>query len=207
VKRALAFAVALVAVGAAVLLLLLAVDVRRYERALADDDAVFRVDPARLDLWEPPQIVPFGLARGLLGVGEQVAYRRAVRLFALARPRVNIFEATPTMQAYRSHAAVALWRRAQSDSAAWRRSRALNMLGILDLIAVGSDEPLQRMRALVRATASFRRALAADERDADEAKFNLEVALRLIDRVRLNNPTLKGLGGSSTHAPEVGTGY
>jgi len=66
---------------------------------------------------------------------------------------------------------------------------------------------VERMRALVRATASFRRALAADERDADEAKFNLEVALRLVDRVRLNNPTLKGLGGSSTHAPEVGTGY
>jgi hypothetical protein len=65
---------------------------------------------------------------------------------------------------------------------------------------------VQRMRALVRATSAFRRAIAADERNAD-AKFNLEVALRLIDRVRLNNPTLKGLGGSATHADETGTGY
>jgi hypothetical protein len=80
------------------------------------------------------------------------------------------------------------------------------MLGILDLISVGSDEPVQRMRALVRATASFRRAIAADERNAD-AKFNLEVALRLIDRVKTNNPTLKGLGGAATHTDESGTGY
>jgi hypothetical protein len=202
----LALAGAAVAVAFAVLLLLLAVDVRRYERALVDDDSVFRVDPVRQDLWQPSQLVPLGTARRLLGVGDQIEYRRAVRLFALGRPRVNAFEASPEMQRHRAEAAVELWRVAQDDPQSLRRSRALNMLGVLDLVSVGSDEPVERMRALVRATSSFRRAIAADERNA-EAKFNLEVALRLIDEVRLNNPTLKGLGGAATHVDETGTGY
>jgi hypothetical protein len=205
-RRVLALAGALVAVGLATLLLLLVVDIRRYERALVDDDSVFRVDPERGDLWKPSQLLPFAPARRLLGVDDQIEYRRAVRLFALSRPRVNIFEATPEMQRYRGEAAVELWRVAQSDPWSLSRSRALNMLGILDLISVGSDEPVQRMRALVRATASFRRAITADERNAD-AKFNLEVALRLIDRVKTNNPTLRGLGGAATHTDESGTGY
>ncbi len=205
-NRPLAFAGALVAVGASVLLLLLAVDVRRYERALADDDVAFRFDPAYKSLWEPPQIVPFGVARGLLGVGEQVAYRRAVRLFALGRPRVNVLEATPSMQVYRSEAAVGLWRLAQSDHVAWRRSRELNMVGVLDVVSAGSSDPIKWLRALLRATGSFRRAIAVDEANA-EAKFNLEVALRLIATVRSTTPTLKGVGGTATESTEFGSGY
>jgi hypothetical protein len=205
-RRLLALAGALVAVAVAVLLLLLAVDVSRYERALVDDDSVFRVDPVRRDLWKPSQLVPFGVARRLIAVDDQIEYRRALRRFALGRPRVNVFEASPEIQRHRAEAAVELWRVARSDPDPVRRSRALNMLGVLDLVGVGADEPVERMRALVRATSSFRRAIVADERNA-EAKFNLEVALRLIDEVRLNNPTLRGLGGSATHADESGTGY
>jgi len=208
VKRGLALACALVAVVAAVLLLLLAVDVRRYERALADDDATFLLNPARRDLWNPPQLVPFGAARGLLGIDGEVDYRRAVRLFALGGPRVHLLEATPPMQRFRSEAAVALWRLGQSDADARRRSRELNLLGVLDLLTLGGGEPVERMRSLLRATASFRRAIAADEQSAEEAKVNLELSLRMIAAVRATNPTLKGLGGSATHRPESGgSGY
>jgi hypothetical protein len=207
-RRTLALAGAFVALGVAVVLILLAVDVRRYERALADDDATFRANPARQDLWEPPQLVPFGAARGMLGVGDQIAYRRAVRLFALGEPRVHLLETTPAMQRYRSEAAVTLWRLGQSDRVAWRRSRELNLLGVLDLLALGANEPIERMRGLLRATASFRRAIAADERGAEQAKVNLELSLRMIAAVRATNPTLKGLGGSATHRPESGgSGY
>jgi hypothetical protein len=207
-NRSLALPGALIAVGIAVLLLLLAVDVRRYERALADDDATFRANPARADLWRPPQLVPFGAARGMLGVDGQIAYRRAARLFVLGGPRVHLLEATPRMQAYRSEATVALWRLGQTDDEARRRSRELNLLGVLDLLALGHNDAVERMRGLLRATASFRRAIAADEAGAEEAKANLELALRMIAAVRATNPTLKGLGGSATHRPESGgAGY
>jgi hypothetical protein len=206
-RRPLALAVALVAVGVAVLVLLLAVDLRRYERALAADDAAFRVDPARESLWEPPQIVPFGAARGLLGVGEQVAYRKAMRLFILGRPRLNVLETTPSIQAYRSEATTALWRLARRDGVARRRSGELNMVGVLDLVSAGPSDPVAWLRALVRASGSFRRAIVADERAAEDAKFNLEVTLRLIQAVRSNSSTLKGLGGSATQTTTVGSGY
>jgi hypothetical protein len=208
VKRGLALAGAFVAVGAAVFLLLLAVDVRRYERALADDDATFRLNPARKDLWNPPQLIPFGAARGLLGIDGQVRYRRAVRLFALGEPRVHLLETTPPMQRYRSEAAVTLWRLGQSDDDARRRARELNLLGVVDLLSLGASDPVERMMSLLRASASFRRAIAADEERAEEAKVNLELSLRMIAAVRATNLTLKGLGGSATHRPESGgSGY
>ena len=207
-RRAVALVGALAAVAVAAFLLLLAVDVRHYERALADDDATFRVDPSREDLWRPRQLVPFGAARALLGVDGQIAYRRAARLFVLGQPRVHLLEATPAMQGYRSEAAVVLWRLAQTDEDPRRRSRELNLLGVLDFLSLGDADAVERMRGLLRATASFRRAIAADEEAAEEAKVNLELALRMIAEVRATNPTLRGLGGSATHRPESGgSGY
>jgi hypothetical protein len=112
------------------------------------------------------------------------------------------------MQAYRSEAALALWRLGQRDENARRRSRELNLLGVLDFLSLGDNDAVERMRALLRASASFRRAIAADEEGAEEAKVNLELALRMIAEVRATNPTLKGLGGSATHRPESGgAGY
>ena len=205
--RVLALGAAAVALAAAVVFLLLAIDVRRYDRAFADDDAAFTVDPARTDLWRPQQLVPFAAARRLLGVDDELAYRRAVRLFALGRPRVNFLLATPSLEAYRSEAAVTLWRLAQREPDVARRSRELNLVGVLDLIAAGPNDPTRWIASLTRASASFRRAIAADDSDAEDVKFNLEVALRLTATIRANTTTLKGLGGSATQTTEVGSGY
>jgi hypothetical protein len=203
----LALGAAAVALAAAAVLLLLAVDVRRYERAVADDDAAFTVDPAREDLWRPPQLVPGGAARRLLGLDDELAYRRAVRLFALGRPRVNALLASPPMQAYRSEAAIALWRLAQRDHDLARRSHELNLVGVLDFVSAGPNDPVKWVASLVRASASFRRSITADDTGAADAKFNLEVALRLAATIRANTTTLKGLGGSATESTEFGSGY
>ena len=80
------------------------------------------------------------------------------------------------------------------------------MLGVLDMISTGPSEPRRRTAALLRATGSFRSAIAADERNAD-AKFNLEVALRLLREINTDTVTLRGFGGTATQGQEFGSGY
>jgi hypothetical protein len=206
VSRALALTPALAAVAAGVVLLLLAVDVRQYERRIPDDDAVFGIELQRDDLWRPPQIVPFGVARRLLGIGDDLAYRDALRRFGLARPRRNPLLATPGLAADRSVAAVALSRLVQREVDPARRSSELNMLGILDLVALGPSDAVRRQAALLRAISSFRDAISANDRNAD-AKFNLEVALRVVAETQSQTNSLRGLGGTATQSQSTGQGY
>jgi hypothetical protein len=206
VKRVLALVAAAAAVGAAIVLLLLAIDVRREDRKLSRDDAAFRAEPTRSHLWRSPEVLPGDPARALLGVDDQIAYRNGVRLFALGRPRVNVLSATADMQTYRSVAAVQLWRLARTDPDVARRSRELNMLGILDLVSAGPADRIRRLSALVRASGSFRSAILADERNAD-AKYNLELSLRLIRTISETTHSLKGVGGAATQPRDFGSGY
>ena len=204
--RRLAFAAAGLATAAAVVLLLLALDVRAYEHRLPADDAVYRADPGRAGLWRPTQLVPFGAARGLLGIDDDLRFRRELRLFALGKPWASQTATTPVLVARRSEAQVTLVGPAEHDPVAWRRSRELNMLGVLDLVSYNPVDSIQRLRALLRASASFRSAIVADGSD-DDAKFNLEVALRLIQDVPLDARTLRGLGGTATEDQPIGEGY
>ena len=205
-RRWLALAAICLLTGAAVLLVLLAIDVRREGERLGRDDVAYRLDPTRSDLWRPAQIVPFDASRRLLGTTDQVAYRRVVQLFALSRPKIDVLRATAAMQTYRSEAAVELWSRAQHDPDASRKSRELNMLGILDLVSAGPADRVRRLAALVRASGSFRSAILADDTDAD-AKYNLELTLRLIRTVTQTTHSLKGLGGAATQSRDFGAGY
>jgi hypothetical protein len=205
-KRWLALAAVCLLSGAAVLIVLIALDVRREGNRLGRDDIAFRLDPTRGDLWRPPQLVPFDAARQLLGTADQVAYRRVVQLFALSRPKIDVLRATAAMQTYRSEAAVQLWSRAQHDPDATRKSRELNMLGVLDLVSAGPADRIRRLAAFVRASGSFRDAILADEKNAD-AKYNLELTLRLIRTVSRTTHSLKGLGGAATQSREFGAGY
>ena len=205
-KRWLALAAVGLVTGAAVLLVLLAIDVRREGNRLGRDDIAFRVDPTRGDLWRPPKLVPYNAGAKLLGVTDQVAYRRVVQLFALSRPKIDVLRATAAMQTYRSVAAVQLWSRAQHDPDAARKSRELNMLGVLDLVSSGPADRIRRLSALVRASGSFRNAILADDKNAD-AKYNLELTLRLIRTVTQTTNSLKGLGGAATQSRDFGAGY
>jgi hypothetical protein len=80
------------------------------------------------------------------------------------------------------------------------------MLGILDLVSAGPADRIRRLSALVRASGSFRSAILADEKNAD-AKYNLELTLRLIRTVTQTTHSLKGLGGAATQSREFGAGY
>jgi hypothetical protein len=59
---------------------------------------------------------------------------------------------------------------------------------------------------LLRSSLSFRDAIAADDQDPDP-KFNLEVALRLLQEEPVTGNTLRGLGGAATQNLQNGNGY
>ena len=205
-KRALGLLAAAVALAAAIVLLLLALDVRRYEHRIAADDAALAVNPARPSLWRPEQTIPFAAARRLLGVSDDLAYREALRLFLLGRPWLRSELVPLRINAYRSAAQSVLSGLVQHDRNAARRSRELNLLGVLSSVSVTPLDPARRLNGLVRAALSYRDAIITDERD-DAAKFNLEVSLRMLGFQPTVGNTLRGLGGAATKNTEFHVGY
>jgi hypothetical protein len=177
-----------VALAAAIIVLLLALDVGRWQTAFARDDVRFEAAPTRTDLWQPDEVVPFHAARHLLGVEDDLVYRRTLRSFWLARPEVNPFMQTNSDQ-LRSQALVSLAALRESRSP-HRRGQAANLLGVMGLGLATTDNQGQRLRFLQYASRAFRGALTTDPTNED-AKFNLELTLRLLKRL----PT--GTGGGS----------
>lgn len=178
-----------VALAAGVVALLLALDVGRWESTLRTDDVRFLAAPTRTDLWQPKETVPFHAARRLLGIGDDLFYRKTLRSFWLARPEVNPFMQTNSDQ-LRSQALVSLAEFIRDSRDAARRGQAANLLGVMGLGLATTDNQKQRLRFLQYASRAFRGALTADPTNED-AKFNLELTLRLLKRL----PT--GTGGGS----------
>jgi hypothetical protein len=180
-----------VALAAGVVALLLAVDVGRWQSTLSRDDVRFVAAPTRTDLWQPKEVVPFHAARRLLGLGDDLFYRKTLRSFWLARPDMNPFMQTNADQ-IRSEALVSLAQFVRQSNDPARRGQAANLLGVMGLGLATTDNQAQRLRFLQFASRAFRGALTADPTNED-AKFNLELTLRLLKRL----PT--GTGGGSAH--------
>ena len=194
--RWLSAAVAALAAGAIVLLL--ALDVGRWETTLSRGDVRFKTAPTRSDLWQANEILPFHLAKRLLAVDDDIAYRRTLRSFWLARPHANKW-AEVDLDRKRSQATVALANFIRASHNPGRKSQAANLLGIIGLGLAASDDPGQRLRFLLYASKSFRGALTYDQNNED-AKFNLELTLRLLRQ----QPTTTG--GGAAHGPGRGGG-
>ena len=69
------------ALAAAVLALLLALDVGRWQTTISRDDVRFKATPTRADLWRPNELLPFHAARSLLRLGDDIEYRDTLRNF------------------------------------------------------------------------------------------------------------------------------
>ncbi|HXY85087.1 MAG TPA: hypothetical protein VEH52_06340 [Gaiellaceae bacterium] len=205
-KRLLGLTGAVLAAVVATVLLLLALDVRRAEHRLAVGDAAVLADPSRTDLWTASEVVPNDAAHRLLGIRDDLAYRNAFRLFLLGRPWLNTVLSPLDVNTYRAEAQVALAHLTQTETNPVRKSNAFNMLGVLNLILVTPVDPQQESSALLRSSLSFRDAIAADDQDPDP-KFNLEVALRLLQEEPVTGNTLRGLGGAATQNLQNGNGY
>ena len=163
---------AVACLAAAAFLLLFALDARAWGKRMVTDDLRFDANPLQTKLWQPVEVAPFGLARGVLGIDDDVQYRRAVRLFRLGRPLENL--TARSFESLRAQAQVSLGDVDQGNDRA-RRSQAANLLGVLDLSLAVQDSSLATT-FLADAIGSFRHAMALDESNAD-ARFNLEYAL------------------------------
>ena len=168
VTVALAFAVA-------VLLALLAADVVRSQHALERGDVRFAGVAGTKGMWTPETLLPGGVSRSLLGLEDDLEFRAAVQRFRLARPREAVTSFAQVTVRSGAERALAGADRRDDDP---RRSAALaNLRGVLALeeARIGTTST----PALRRAASHFRRAMGLDPAN-DDARFNLELALRLL---------------------------
>ena len=205
-KRALLLVGALAAAAAGTLLLLFAVDVHRWQSRMRTDDAAYRTAPRRQDLWQAATILPASLSRDVLGVRSDIAYRQALDFFPRGNPRKQIALAKPRELDARAEATVALSAGPSSDSNAGRRSQALTLLGVLDLLIPTYAKPGQRLAQQLRAASEFAAAIGVDPANAD-AKFDLELALRLIHYQSGHGGTTAGTGGVVARGASGSNGY
>jgi len=181
--------------AAAAFLALLAADVTRAERAVAQGDTRFGAVSGRQGMWDADTTLPEGLTRAVLGLDDDVVYRAAVQQFRLSRPRQPVRQFSQL--AVRAGADRALARAARDEGDPGRRAALHNLRGALSLeeARLGSDSgpPIRR------AVTQFRLAVELDPASED-AQYNLELALRLLAR------TGETSGGSGERAATPASG-
>lgn len=207
-KRVAALVGAVACFALAAVLLLTALDVARWQSALESGDVRYRAAPREQDLWRPEQIIPFAAAEALLGVDDDVDFREALRTLRLAGV-AQAESSDPRVALRRSEARSLIAAIAEDDADARLRSRAMTLLGVISFASALSDT--QDKDSLQRdALARFRGAIDL-EPDNDEAKANLEIALRRDAEAGESgggdDPTPGGQGARGAGAGEAGGGY
>jgi len=164
---------ALLALLAAAVFVAVALDARAWSTRMPADDLRFRHDALSENLWAPSQRVPFRVARKVVGVGNDVTYRDALRDFRVGRPLEPLIGTD--VAARRIRAQIELQQFIERSHNDRRRSQASNLVGVLAFAAATQDVS-QRITFLNNAIASFRTAIELDPAN-DDALFNLEYAL------------------------------
>jgi hypothetical protein len=172
--RLMRLALAAVALAAAVFVALLAADLRSWQSAVRAGDLRFVHDPPGAS-WKASTILPSGLSRGILGISDQLAYRRAAQRFVAVDALGQGFDNGYSESRARGDLEVVLTNLARSGD---RRqdSAADDLLGILaysDSKQVGASAPAP----VDRSVGDFQSAVQLDPTN-EAAKFNLEWLLR-----------------------------
>jgi hypothetical protein len=166
-----------IALVLAAVVLVLAVDVSRWEQTMRGDDLEYAARTGTPD-WDATETVPFGAARRLLGVDDDRELRRAVlayRTVSDAGPALN----PGTARRARGDAEISLANVASAQSGA-QASQASNLLGILAFADSTSGGALGRSAPVERSLGAFENAIRLDP-GSDAAKYNLELVLRLLE--------------------------
>ena len=175
---------------------LLAADLHAWPGALRNGDARYRVSPASAS-W------PVGIAAAVLGTGDDVAARRAIRRFRLTYGVPGTLATALQRQGARAQAELALAQVARSRDAV-RAAQASDLLGILafgDMSAGGGADPSQAERAV----SAFVNAVRLNPGDA-AAKDNLELVLRLFQAHGVRPGATPGAGVRGRGSRGAGTG-
>lgn len=156
----------------------LAVDLLRSENRVESADAAFTSGLDQRTTWVADTLLPAGVSRRALGLGDDIVFRSAVQRFWLSKPRdpLRAF-ADVTL---RSGAERELARLADVDPSAERRAVAMTMRGAL-LLEEARNTTTQRQVFVRRAIEQFRKAALLDPSNRD-AIYNLELALKLLRR-------------------------
>jgi hypothetical protein len=176
-------AAAALAILLAAALLLVAADVRRWRATLHGDDLAFRAGAS--PSWNPGELLPLGISRRLLAVGDDRALRQAMVLFRRAPGARAVLEPASARRA-RTGAELALAQAAEQSRGA-QASQAQDLLGVLAFSDSTSGRAGRRASPAERSIAAFETAIRLD-RDNESAKHNLELVLRLV-RSRGHRPT------------------
>lgn len=195
------------AVGA-VLLVIVAVDLLRIPGELESDDGRFQAAPRRqAGLWEIGAL-PRDLSETLLGLEDDLVYRRTVAMYLKVEPGKVDYEGIPALEALRAKAQYEITRLSQAEPDRKRRSRMLTLAGVLTLDTRLPDEESRRDQVR-RALTAFRNAIELDAENAD-AKRNLEAVLSREGAVVFtpsNAPTSTRAGGKRSGQGRSGSGY
>ena len=164
-------AVAILLAGAVALL---AADVRRSAAELRGQDAAFEADPATSHGWSSGDWIPGRPAARLLGLGDDVRYRRAAEQFRDAsRDPTGLAAIRRRREAERR-----LIRVEHADRELGRRSELQNLIGVLVFVESQHDEAAAS--DLLRGSVDrFTTAVQLDPAN-EAAKYNLELALKLL---------------------------
>jgi hypothetical protein len=195
--RALRLALAAALVALAVLVALLAADVRSWRGTIAEGDAVLAAAPARAT-WTPSTRLG-GLSGDLLGVHGDLALRRALQLYVLAVGQRQRLDNALEVQTARAQALDALATEAL-DSDARRASQAQTALGA---ITFGSSAEGAGTAQIDVSISDFTDAIRSDPTNA-LAKFDLELLFRLT--LAHGVRTGQGVGGGLGHTGRRGAG-
>ena len=209
-KRVAFAAAALVSIALALASFALASDVGRWRAALHAGDVRYRTSPDRNGLWRPDETLPSGVAGTLLGVGDDVRFREALRAFRLSRLDLGV-TSDPKLALVRGEAMARLQEIAGGAGDRRLRSRAMDLLGVLSFESALSEAQDQEIH-IRDAIAAFQGAIALDPANS-EAKTNLELSLQTGKGMQPQesaggqNPSPGGAGAKGAGVGDPGSGY
>lgn len=198
---------AMVAVPLSAGLAVVAVDALRAPAELTLDDARFLTMPRRQEgLWNVG-FVPRNGTESVLGLDDDVQYRRLAALYVMVEPGKIEWPGFPELEAVRAKVQLGLTLQSRSDPDPRRRSRLLTLYGVMTLDD-RITRPEERRTLLLEAISAFTNAIELDPGNED-AKTNLEMALRAFGFLAIPGDLPGGIreGGPISGQGVKGTGY
>ena len=125
--------------------------------------------------WAAPDGPGAGVAGDLLGLSDDVRFRKAERLYVRGHLPATTFAQEKARLAARGGAAELLEQTMNGDTEPWRRARAANLLGIL--LVEDAKEGRELAPTLSRQAVRAFSTGARQAEGADEPRFNLEILL------------------------------